>query len=181
MHSGQYEQQQQAKYPPLAPQPAQNIGEPVYYTQNNPQNQQYQQQPLGVQPYMNQQQMINSPQYQAQPQQFEPQMYQQQPLSNQLQMQQQYQEPQQPQAAQLTAKQICSNSSDPVSVVCPACNKYVLTDIKKVRPPGLISLAFNTVTLGLVSATKDKFHYCPNCNTEIGVCQVIKGKKIKRK
>ncbi|EAR88308.3 LITAF-like zinc ribbon domain protein (macronuclear) [Tetrahymena thermophila SB210] len=179
MNQEQFQQQNQVKYPPLAPQPAQTVGEPVYYMANNPQYQQYQQQPV-VQPQMNQQQMINNPQYQAYPQQYQPQMYQQQPFSNQPQMQQQ-QQLSQPQAAQLTAKQICANTSDPVSVVCPNCNKYVLTDIKKVRPPGLISLAFNTVTLGLVSATKDKFHYCPNCNAEIGVCQVIKGKKIKRK
>ncbi|KAL4484865.1 hypothetical protein ABPG74_020042 [Tetrahymena malaccensis] len=155
---------------------------------NQSQNQ-YQQQSYQNQLHLQQQQYSNQPltaakqnnnnfQYQQQPQSYQPQIYQQQPeFTNQCQFQQQ----QQQQTTQMSAKQICAKSDDPVQVICPKCNKLVTTEIKYQRAPGLIGLAAATLTLGTVKAVKDKFHSCPNCNEDLGVCKFIESKNSKKR
>ncbi|EAR89689.1 LITAF-like zinc ribbon domain protein (macronuclear) [Tetrahymena thermophila SB210] len=157
-----------------------NLNQPQnQYEQKSQQNSAYylQQQQISNQPLTAQKQNNNNSQYQKQPQSYQPQVYQQQEHTNQPQFQQQ----QQQQVAQLTAKQICAKSSDPVQVVCPKCNKLVITDIKYQRAPGLIGLASALLTLGTVKAVKDKFHSCPNCNEDLGVCKFIETKNSKRR
>ncbi|EAR88306.1 LITAF-like zinc ribbon domain protein (macronuclear) [Tetrahymena thermophila SB210] len=183
---------QQAKYPPLPPQPATTNGgfdQQMMYNGYNQQQQfgsqsqmcqqqqQYQQQQLSNQPQIDQKQNGYNQQYYQQPQSYQPQMYQQQEYNNQTQLQQQ----QQQQGNQLSAKQICAKASEPVQVVCPKCNKLVVTDIKYQRAPGLIGLATATLTLGTVKAVKDKFHSCPNCNEDLGVCKFIESKNSKKR
>ncbi|KAL4484862.1 hypothetical protein ABPG74_020039 [Tetrahymena malaccensis] len=197
MYQDQY-YPQQAKYPPLPPQPATENGD---FNQNNINNGQNQQQPTGYQPQMQYQQPsnLNQSQNKYQQESYQNQAFQQQQLPNQpltfskqnnnnLQYQQQpqsyqpqFQQQQQQQVAQLSAKQICAKSENPVQVLCPKCNKLVITEIKYQRAPGLIGLVCATLTLGTVKAVKDKFHSCPNCNEDLGVCKFIEAKNSKKR
>ncbi|KAL4501403.1 hypothetical protein ABPG72_021210 [Tetrahymena utriculariae] len=182
---------QLAKYPPLPPEPANTNGDYEQKIYNNGVNYQF---PLGYQTqmYQQQQQNFNQPQnyqyqkqsqlnqqnnnsfqYQQQPQTYQSQTYQQSQYTDQQQQPQQ--------VAQLTVRQICAKSSDPVQIVCPKCNKLVITNIQYQRARGIVGLAAVTLTLGTVKAVKDKYHSCPNCNEDLGVCKFIESKNLKKK